>query len=98
MPSAPPTPSRTTCRKVSVPSAQVASEDGDRVVAGAGDVDVQIVRRDHDAARHREAVDAADAVDLALREGERAGRRIAIEDDDRIVVLAGGVDPCRRRS
>ena len=72
---------------------QVAGEDRDRIVARTRDVDVQVVRRDHDAARDGETVHAADAVGLALLEVERAGSRIAVEDHDGVVVLARGVDP-----
>ena len=47
---------------------EVAGEDGDRVVARTRDVDVQVVRRDHDAARDGETVHSSDTVGLGLRE------------------------------
>src|SRR5581483_4036243 len=70
----------------------VPAEDGDRVVALARDVDVVAVRAHGDGTRVVQPVDARDAVGLLLDERERAGRRVAAEDGDRVVVVAGGVD------
>ena len=70
----------------------VAHERGERVVRAAGGVDVHPVGADGHRVDAGEAVDAVDAVALALDEEESAVGGVAGEDDQRVVLGPGGVN------
>src|SRR5207237_257097 len=75
-----------------LPRRRVAAEDGDRVVEGAGSVDVGTVGADGHRLRPEEALDAAGAAALLLHEGQHPAGDVALEDRDRVVVASGDVD------
>lgn len=71
---------------------RLAREDGDRVVAAAGRIDLLSVETESDRVRAREPVDDSLAVAVHRRERERSRLRIAREVRDRVVVRRSDVD------
>src|SRR5207247_5031736 len=70
----------------------VAGEDDQRVVLGAGGIDVDPVGADGDGRGAAETFDPEAALPLLLDEAERAGRGVAREDGKRAVTAAGRVE------
>src|SRR5207245_3675144 len=70
----------------------VAVEDDERVVLGAGGVDVETVGAHRDGGGAAEAFDAGAALLVFLDEGELTRRGVPREDGERAVAAAGGVD------
>src|SRR5262249_19244374 len=79
------------------PGARVAAVGDQRVVGVRGDVDPAAVRAHRPGARAVQAVGGG-GVQVALDEGEMAGRVVAAEDDDRPGDLAGRVEVLRVRA
>ena len=75
-----------------MPKGGVAGEDGERVARVPGDVQVGAGGIERERARTLDALHHAAAVALHLDEGEAAGRDVALEDGDRVLVAARGID------